>query len=340
MRCLFLLIFTFVAKDLFALSPLDLRKSIFAGSLETNSCKVVSRGIRSDLKNYDPDVERRVQYIKSTLKERDTAKFTGMFHPRLKIGAKQAKRIFGQFDYVYREPELSVYRVWALNAATDDMKPLPCPEDALALQPHYGYPLQFGVWIQVMGQKELARIYLSLVPRKGQWLVGFFHLQQWTHLGKDAEVWVADALEESSQKRKFAAFAKLDIAQKLLRGGGYVYQKLRLDVETTKQAYYADDAWHQTIVKNLLPHKVVYTGTLLAKDGAGVLVRLQLPKKVPGAQLKPECLAIGKKIHKLADGALLGGVRCGYTLKGESPTRDGSMGSRFIPRAMIAAQKL
>src|SRR5690606_13636117 len=144
-----------------------------------------------------------------------------------------------------------LFKLWALNTVDGSTKALHCDEGRLNLYPLYGYPLQFGVWLQIMGQKELGRIYMTIVPADGKWNVGSLNAQQWTHEGKDFATWTEEALKLSRMGHKPAAWVKFDVSAKLLDGGGFVDIEMRNEVLAARDREMSQADWEKQMRKVL-----------------------------------------------------------------------------------------
>jgi hypothetical protein len=208
------------AKDL---SPADVsafQKEIFADS--KGRCLRYAR----TMKELKDDPYQLKTTVADLIKQIQSGDFVGLhqrFHPRLKLSAREIRRLLDRVKSDYGDSfDLSIYRVWALSTRDGEATPLECPEDELSFGPHYGYDLQFAVWLQVTGPQQVGRILLTLVPFQG-WSIGVWHAQQWTYLNLDADRWIASGIEAKAKKQAWQAYVYLDIATKLLDGAGYLF---------------------------------------------------------------------------------------------------------------------
>lgn len=319
-----------------------LRKKIFGDEKwQSKACEVVSKGLKDELKGVDEKLHQFIGSIIEDHKEINLAAFKNKFHPRLGMTEKTLKSVFDDIALTYGRPtSFTIYRIWALNTVDGSPDLLPCFEDRLAIGSHYGYPLQFGVWIQVMGESELGRIFASVVPARDiGWRIGAWHLQQWTHKTKDPQKWVEEALEDFEKKAILPAYVKLDIASKLLDGGGYVYPMFLEDVKVTKESY-LNGMTFEKLVQSIIGSKakIAYLSSIFARDGAGLLVRFEVAKDATVQQTRELCEAATAKLHAHAKEVHLGGIKCSFVVPGESKDKDGRLGSIFIPS--VQARKL
>src|SRR5690606_21989399 len=141
------------------------------------------------------------------------------FHPKLRVKSDIGQRIFSQLKQSYAKPwQFSIYRVFGIYAPEGDKLEVPCPNDQITITSRYGYPLQWAVWFQVMGQNELGRMFVPIAPRDGKWYVVGWHFQQWTQSGRDYEAWVKAGTEAYNAKDLVRAHISFDVAQKMLFG--------------------------------------------------------------------------------------------------------------------------
>ena len=69
--------------------------------------------------------------------------FKKKFHPRLRIKNPTIDDIFARIKAVSgrARPDVSIYRIWALNTVDGSREPLECAKDELSIVPNFGYPL-------------------------------------------------------------------------------------------------------------------------------------------------------------------------------------------------------
>lgn len=279
----------------------------------------------------DPDLDAFLKNAVEALKKKDDKALQPLFHPRLNIGLAAIQETFAKLDNTYGAPfDISVYRLWALNTVDGAPKGLSCEDDRLTVFPQYGYPLQFGVWLQIMGQKELGRIFLAVVPAEGRWNIGAFHAQQWTHDSKDFATWAEEGVQNDRMGMKEAAYIKFDIASKLLDGGGFIEIAMQGEAIKARDAVMSSEAFDKSVRQALKEFDVVYTSTLLVVGGSGVLVRIKAPGEISVENIQKECKRTAETLLKQQWAAYVEGIRCSYLLPSEDPKKDGQMGGLFV----------
>ena len=114
-------------------------------------------------KNIDPRVNGLIAQILESVQAEDKKKLRAFFHPRLQRNTIDLTDFFARLRLTYRAPyTLNVTRLWELQTI-DSVAESFCSLDTLYLRPLYGYPLQYYLWLSVVGKKELGRIIIVLV---------------------------------------------------------------------------------------------------------------------------------------------------------------------------------
>lgn len=312
----------------------DLRLALFKDP-KTPACLLL-KGDPRGRTEADASLTRFLTELIAALKKKDDKELQPLFHPRLNVSLASLSEILARMENTYGAPlDVSVYRLWALNTVDGTPRGLSCPDDRLQVYPQYGYPLQFGVWLQVLGPKELGRIYVSIVPAEGRWNIGGFHVQQWTHTAKDAAAWAADAEKAHAKGLTEAAFVKYDLAAKLADGGKLLELAERAELERRRDAVQSRSAWDLAVQDAVKPAKPIYTGTMLVMDGAGILIRQKIDGEISVEDIKKDCRTLAQQLLQKPWSAELIGVRCGYNLPREDPKTDGILGGIFIPFAEL-----
>ena len=312
--------------------PLEmLRLQIFNGQADKASC----RAIKADPRGYsriDPVFDETLVKLIKALKSKDPVALQPLFHPRLNMGLLPLKEALAKLDFIFAPPfDVSLYRLWALNSVDGSPSGLVCAEDQATVFPLYGYPLQFGVWLQVMGQKEIGRIFVSIVPKDNQWFLGSFHSQQWTHAGRDPQTWEVEAAKNLEQKSQLAAFLKYDLANKLLEGGKFLILQEAQATASKRDTIYTRDAFKK-VVTNLIPSQGAESAaSVFVPEGAGLLVRLRVPGELSLNEMKNRCQNIAKSMRETVVAKDVAGVKCSYLLPGESAEKDGALGTIYVP---------
>lgn len=309
----------------------SLRKRIFGNMIETRACQQVQIHPKGGIDTLDKDLDTFLKDLIGAIQSRKELALQPLFHKRLNIPIPAITETFSRVDSLLGPPlEVSIYRLWALNTVDGSTKGIDCSGEGITIYPQYGYPLQFGLWLQLMGKNELGRIFVSIVPADGRWNIGVFHSQQWTHTSMDGSVWLEEGKKSVSKELKEAAFVKFDLAQKLLDGGGFIELAQRSEAIEARDRLMSKADWEQSIKKILSGFDVIYSSSLLVLDGAGILTRLQVPEELSMVAIKEKCNQVAKKIRSTPWGADLGGLRCAFNLPTEDPKKDGAMGGIYL----------
>jgi hypothetical protein len=314
----------------------EYRKRLFEKTLNQPSCLILTKGLSSNRLNDVPEVSAIIQNLTEVFDSKDATKLKNLFHPRLKMSGSRAAQLLSEVESSYGDKgkiNLSLFRVYALNTVSGEPANIDCPEDKLSLGTHYGFPVQFGAWFQLIGRRELGRLYITLVPGEKSWHVSAWHLQQWTHATRDAEAWVTDALNDSSKNLKPSAYAKLDIAYKLLDGGKFVYLQLRSDIKATRDSILPGEGAWLNVIKQALPQEpLTYAGTYLAPNGAGVLIRLAIDKEPNLESKQKACNDLSARILSSPWAKPLAGVHCDFAQRGAPANLRGAYGGISVNR--------
>jgi len=319
-------------------SPFEaLRLRLFAKNQDTPGCLLVNRGIGPAAEGIDQGLQNLIDQLIAGMQSMRPRSIVGLFHPRLNVTSDTLESIFARHRRTYggRRMEVSVYRLWALNSVDGQPGMFSCNEDQALVRAQFGYPLQFGLWLQVRGTNELGRVFLSIVAVEGQWKIGVWHNQQWTHSGKDPETWLDDAIALRDQGNVRAAYVKLDIAYKLLDSAIYIDSQLRRDVKATRDALFTEEAWTKQLAEIVTDFRVVDAGTILAEDGAGVVIRKITDPMDSAIKKRQNCLDAVRKIYQQPWASTLGGAKCSMVTEHEPYDRDGVLGSVYFNRSEI-----
>ena len=309
----------------------QLRAKLFQGSEDTAVCRGTKTDPRGQI-GLDPRIDQFIADLIRAIRTKDALILQPMFHPRLNTGLFALKEALAKIDATFGGPlDVSIYRLWALNTVDGSAKGLECQGDKVTVYPHYGYPLQFGLWLQVMGQKEVGRIFTTIVPVEDKWYLGSFQSQQWTHAAKDPSAWIEDAAKDVSKGYKESAYVKYDIASKLLESGTNLKAGISDDVAKDRDALFNKKSFGELIHKLLLSEDVAYAATMLVTDGAGILVRINSTGEISLVDMKARCRKVADTLAKQPWTSSLAGVRCAYLMPGEKGEFDGGMGSLFVP---------
>lgn len=310
----------------------ELRKSLFSKDLDSPSCKKLTYG-NDDSKPWR-EVNKFVENLLVALKGGDAKQFKEMFHERLKVTRSFAEELLSKLNFRFKAGQkISVYKIWALNSPEGKPSPIKCDEDFLSLQPAYGYPLQFFVWLQVLGQKEVGRVLVNVVPVKDQWYLGYYFSQQWTHNGKDYESWVKDARDSLAEKKFLPAYAQLDVAKKLTKTNSYIKLEVEKDIETVQGQIMSEAEWQSEIAKSFRPaFNVVTVGTMFAQNGMGLYLGIGIEKEMTTDKTKETCIQAGRVADLNSWFGSFSALHCSFFLPGEKPEEEGALGGLTLIR--------
>lgn len=321
----------FTTLTLYAKDPETIRKEIFGIYAHQSACKPIKYEISKGVSELDPEFDKFIKEMLEGIKSGKTSSQIGLFHPRLKISATALDPIIASEKTTLGFPfETSIYRIFALNTVDGSPGALFCSEDEIKIWPQYGYPLQFGVWIQILGQTELGRIYATVVPKDGKWWIGAFHYHQWTHDSKDYEAWFYESQKDLKNKNKELAYAKMDLSLKLIDSNKEFHLPVSEQIKSFQKRIMERDAFESGIKKLLSDWNIIYTSTMFAKGGVGLVVRILNEKELSGNDIEKTCKDIATKLSGHKGYAELNGVRCSYVLKGEPTDKEGFMGGLYV----------
>ncbi len=316
----------------------DLRLSLFKNPKEP-SCQTVKTHPRGET-DIDPTLSRFLVSLINTIQKKNDKDLQPLFHPRLNVSLNALAEILARMDNTYGAPlDISIYRLWALNTADGSPQTLSCPGERLHVYAQYGYPLQFGLWLQAMGTKELGRIYVSIVPVAGTWQIGGFHVEQRTHESKDAESWASEAEKDKAKGLKESAFAKYDLAVKLSDAGKLLELADHEELIKKRDAVQSRSEWEKSIMDAAKPAQVLYSATILVIGGAGIVIRQKIDAEISVEAMKKDCKALTQRIKDKSWSGGLVGVRCAYNLPKEDPKTDGALGGLFVAFSELTQQK-
>lgn len=313
----------------------DLRKELFSDSLATPGCKSLDVGPKGGLLKVAPDLDLFIKKILKGLQTSDAAILAPLFHKRLRVRESLLQEQFTGFAQTYQKPlDFSVYKTWAFNTVDGSVAGFPCM-DGLEAFSLYGYPLQIGLWVQVMGQLELGRIYIPIVPLEGTWWIGGFHTQQWTHNGKDFTAWHEAAQKSALQSIPEVTWVLYDISAKLLNGGGLIKFPALEYIQNAQAKLMSKAEFYSSVSAFAKGLKPVYIASILTEDGAGILVRMATPRDLTLPEVTGTCEDIARAMIAKKWNRALAGIKCTYVLPKEDPAKEGVLGGIYLSFAKV-----
>jgi len=316
----------------------DLRKRVFSESLKQRECKILSKNPGGTV-DADSSLTAALQTLLKGLNSSDAKVLLPLFHPQLKVKPAQVAVALTSISRISGgQSEATLFRVYGLNNPSGETDGIVCTEDGLMLYPLYGHPLQAGVWVQVQGRDEVARVFAILIPTKDKWQIGAWHVQQWTHAGKDFAQWRAQGQELSSKKENVAAWVYYDLAEKLLDGGKFMAFPVAKDVVAEQAPLLAGKSLQETLNKKLSSDKVVYASSLFSRKGASILIRFGIEAEWSANAIKEHCRARFKQLSAEPWMQSIAGIRCDYVTPRESPTKEGALGGIFVDQTTVGVR--
>jgi hypothetical protein len=270
------------------------------------------------------------------LQRKRSFKIQKLIMPRIKISEMRLRQLLQSMDNTYGAKwQLVPHRIWLLKSSKAEL--LTCAEDRVKISAHYGFDEAYSVWLQISGDKDLGRLYMSFVKDKDQsYKIASFFAQQWTYLDKDYIGWLKDAKSSFDQKDVITGALHLDIAQKLAYTGGYLQQ----DDEKEIKALHGGEDWLVKLISPLMPSEdpILFADSILHTKGIGLLIRVTTPPDTKGEVLKGRCESIGKSLFAKLDPKVVA-IKCSFNTTQENPKTEGYHGSRYIFRETTAPKE-
>ena len=255
-----------------------------------------------------------------------------LFHPRLKISETSLTRLIAATgDRVGRPYQATISDVWLLMTNGGKPKKHYCESHNISIWSQYGYDIQFGVWLQVLGSKDLAKVFFLLVPFEGTLRIAALHVQQWTHGGKPAGDLLKEVEKFANLGDRYAAFVNLDIVKKLLTKTKHYRLDLYDALEELSDANLSKDRILEEIQKKIPHEKILNISGRLQKKGIGLLLRMLTTKEMSLKQTENACKDIWDTLSSSKILKNIPSIRCSYILPKENINKDGILGSVLFP---------
>lgn len=283
----------------------------------------------------DPGLNKLLDLLASGLENKDQPSLRKLFHPRLNVGSSAINGVFGKMKAsLGKKVEASVHTLWALYTKDKSADDILCSEEEMTISPQYGYELQFGVWISLLGEKELGKVYATIVPSNGHFYIGAFHFQVWTHKSKNHLDWIAEADKDYEKKDFVSAYIKYDLAKKLIFGNTHFKLQIEDKIQNFLESNLNKNAWETELANIVSPEKIIYATSILTREGAGLKLRFLIPKELSAVDIKKHCKEkYTMLMNKTPWFKNLDGLRCGYNLPHEAKlNKDGFLGSIFVDK--------
>ncbi|MFK7872946.1 MAG: hypothetical protein AB8C84_07205 [Oligoflexales bacterium] len=318
----------FAQRPLLPLPVESIRSQIFSAESPAASC------VRLFPKQIPSGAQEKLKILLKSIKEQDAIELSQLFHPRLKMTPSKIGQALIQMKLGLKGPlEVSMHRFWALQNVENSIQSLSCPYTTeVSLYPQYGYPLMFGVWIQILGQEDLGRVFVTFVPHHDRWVLGGFHYMRWSYHGLSYE----HLLQRGEQRRlvgdTFGARMWFDLSGKYLSGAGLYELPIQKEIFQFRDQVLPENEWKFEVQKLLPGHKVKHIASLFTVDGFGLLIRTQIVHK-PSDSLTEQCQGIIKSLQKSNPvwWGGISGVRCSFVMAGENFLQEGRLGYIYLP---------
>lgn len=211
------------ASDIGGLAPISAHRSSTSSQEEpllddadpqsTASCELQRS---ADLRNPYPQLGKLNHFIAELLKslrQKNGEHLARHFHPRLNQDHHDAhKHLQIISSELVPRLEYSIYKLWAIANPKQAPQLVFCSDEKVSIIAIAGYKLQYGLMIQVSGQRELGRIFTHIVSHRASLKLGSFHFRRWTFQGLGMSAW-KEKLHESKTIADRAKY--LDIVSKL-----------------------------------------------------------------------------------------------------------------------------
>jgi hypothetical protein len=304
---------------------------------QIRSCKTLSRGPKfaTTEKSLIP-LSQMLANIESAIEQNQPRSIVGDFHPRLKVSVTPVNESIAQMRLTYEEPiDVSILRFWAMRTPKGVPEPIGCDDGDLLVTPHFGYEVQFGALFQVMGKRDLGRLFVTFVPKDNRYYIGAWHTQQWTHLSVDPQGWYERGKKSLDNKALVSAYVELDLARKLINGRPFLVYRDETALQALIDKNINEAKWLELIQKQVPDWNITYATTAFAKDGSGLIVNAKVPAELSGNEIQAACANLARKLFDGIGFVGIDGIKCHFVLEGENPQKEGRMGGTYTTRSMI-----
>lgn len=317
------IVFILMCEGLYAGVEIDVKKKLFSDSKESVCLLLKAKNLKEGYPNYKTINPVILDVLKS-IKNLDRKGLLQHFHPRIKKG-QDISKVFNAFHRTLNSPyETSIYKLWVIFNKKKSTKELLCEDKELSVFPHPGYDVQFAAMIQVLGKRNLGRVFITFVPNQSSWVIGSFDFKQWTHAGKNYQGWLKQYFELKEKKQFVKSFFSLDLAHKLLLPGRYYQYMVKNKVD--KKLLDNKSKWQKKVEKQLSFLQVKSFSTTLFKGGYGLSVRINQKLSTKDKNLPGLCKRLYEKTILIKGLSDIKGLAClfhplGHDLKGDARAR-------------------
>lgn len=282
----------------------------------------------------DQAFDQTINSILKSLKSQDATLLQSHYHPRLHITNAFSKELFAKINLVAKAPaDASVFKMFRLGSANAAGERAQCSN--YGFHPIFGYSDQIPVIIQILGANELSHFLIILVKQDSSWKIGASQYLQKTHIAKNSEMWLQDALQDQQKGNKVSAFSKLEIARRLIQDQRYIEDPGLAQITTVQNQFIQEQDWQKEVSSSLgaMPKKVQRINTILAKDGIGLLFIIEVAKEESLATLRSYCKLMANTLENQQFFKSYDAIKCSFTLPNEKFGEEGKLGGLYMNRA-------
>ncbi|MBC61072.1 MAG: hypothetical protein CMP11_01340 [Zetaproteobacteria bacterium] len=287
---------------------------------------------KNDKTIINKDVSLIVNQLISFMKKPDRLSIKNLFHPRLGITDQDIKHIIRSLETKNTGPlNISLFDAWLVNTGKNTQK-IPCNTGNISIWPHYGYKKQIFVWLQVMGQKELSRVFFSIVTKDENYYIGSFHTSQWTHDGKNYKDWLKESSKSAKSSNLMQAYLQVDIARKIMSNTKlYLYNESE-NLNLLQKSILTKEKFHTNIQETIGKYDLAYVASIFVNKGIGLTIKIRDDEGRSPLLNQKVCKDIFKKINISSLGINLEGLRCSFINSNQKTERPSPQGSFLVKK--------
>lgn len=276
-----------------------------------------------------------IQDLTTGLKAYETKAILKLLHPKLNTKYNDLDKILQKMKFrLGILDNVTIFRLWKLSGITKDSlsQGISCDSETV-VYPHYGYDSHYVLWLQAMGNKELGRLFVTLVNLEGEWKIGYFHFHQWSLGQKDFLGWIIDADKDLEKSQYESAYLKYDCAKKLLNSTPHFMINARRTIEKHLQEKIPNEFWLGRMKKSFPNENVVFASSMFVQGGLGLIVRFLLKKEISTKDIRDHCKKQLSTILAKPWFSSLEGIKCSYVVPGEDIKKEGYLGGLYLSKS-------
>lgn len=289
-------------------------------------CKILSR---TEIPSFNSELSNLIENILEAHRKGDATFIHGLFHPRLAMPSSFSEAtLLHQRKALQKPLDYSLHQLWWLEGA--DVDSVRC-SDGMTLFPHYGYTDLGFLSLQIQGQKELGRIFITLVPQNHKDLknfqIGYYHFRVMTFLGQNAINWGSKAAFAARNRHLLMGYYEWSLAESLARQNPHFTLPEWNILAENKPSLIAVEAALEIIQKITPDYKVLNVEPIFHGDAPAMKVRWQTKDLKSAADQQSLCKDFAKKLKGSGELENVGVLHCALNHVNEDVSRDGMMGS-------------